>query len=86
MGQLPLRHTYTRNTSSAAAFNLRLGKLLQQAREEKAMTQNDVAIFMGAPSQSTISRIESGCSNILAHQVLELSRLYGKPVSHFFRH
>lgn len=55
---------------------------LQAARLEAGLTQAEVARAVARP-QSFVSKCESGERRVDAVELLELARLYGKPVGYF---
>jgi transcriptional regulator with XRE-family HTH domain len=52
------------------------------ARVEAGLTQRDVSIRMGM-SHSFLNKCESGERAIDVAELWELSKIYGKPLSHF---
>jgi len=52
------------------------------ARLEPGLTQRDVSLRMGM-SRSFLNKCESGERVIDVAELWELSRIYGKPLSHF---
>jgi transcriptional regulator with XRE-family HTH domain len=57
--------------------------LLIKAREESGMTQREVSAALGM-SHSFLSKCETGERSIDVIDLLQLARLYGKPIQHFF--
>jgi Zn-dependent peptidase ImmA (M78 family)/DNA-binding XRE family transcriptional regulator len=61
-----------------------LGKLLQQARKQRGMTQEDSAKLIDA-SRTTMIAIEKGDRRLKPGELIKLARAYGKSVSDFVR-
>ena len=61
-----------------------LGKLLQQARKQRGMTQEDAAKLIEA-SRTTMIAIEKGERRLQPAELIKLARAYGKSVSDFVR-
>lgn len=61
-----------------------LGKLLQQARKQRGMTQEDAAKLIEA-SRTTMIAIEKGDRRLKPAELIKLARAYGKSVSDFVR-
>ena len=57
--------------------------LLIQAREESGMTQREVPESLGM-SHSFLSKCETGERSIDVIDLLQLAKLYGKPIQYFF--
>jgi len=57
--------------------------LLIQAREESGMTQREVSESLGM-SHSFLSKCETGERSIDVIDLLQLAKLYGKPIQYFF--
>ena len=57
--------------------------LLIQAREESGMTQREVSEALGM-SHSFLSKCETGERSIDVIDLLQLAKLYGKPIQYFF--
>jgi|SRR5712692_2908598 len=55
---------------------------LRQARVEAKLTQTDVAVKLGKP-QSFLSKIESGERRVDVIELVEIARLYRKPLTFF---
>jgi Zn-dependent peptidase ImmA (M78 family)/DNA-binding XRE family transcriptional regulator len=64
--------------------NQQLGKLLQQARKQRGMTQEDAAKVIEA-SRTTMIAIEKGDRRLKPAELIKLARAYGKSVSDFVR-
>lgn len=62
----------------------RIGRRLQQAREEAKLTQQEAASRIGI-SQSAISRFEMGDRGLDLAELKTLLRAYGKTLSDFLR-
>ncbi len=56
---------------------------IRQGREDAGLSQRDMARLYGV-SQSKISDIERGRVQVTATQLLEFSKLLGKPITYFF--
>ena len=54
-----------------------LGKLLQQARKQRGMTQEDAAKLIEA-SRTTMIAIEKGDRRLKPGELIKLARAYGK--------
>jgi len=63
-------------------YNTLIG-LLIQAREEAGMTQRQVSAALGL-SHSFLSKCETGDRRVDVMELLQLAKLYGKPVQYFF--
>lgn len=61
-----------------------LGKLLQQARKQRGMTQEDAAKLIET-SRTTMIAIEKGDRRLKPAELIKLARGYGKSVSDFVR-
>lgn len=59
-----------------------IGKKIQSAREEKGMTQADLAEGLGI-SQATLSNYELGKRRLYLGQIQAVARLLGKNVNYF---
>ncbi len=59
-----------------------IGKKIQSAREEKGMTQADLAEGLGI-SQAALSNYELGKRRLYLGQIQEVARLLGKSVNYF---
>lgn len=57
-------------------------RLLIEAREEAGMTQREVSASLGM-SHSFLSKCETGERRVDVMELLQLAKLYGKPVQHF---
>lgn len=57
--------------------------LLIEAREETGMTQRQVSESLGM-SHSFLSKCETGERSIDVIDLLQLAKLYGKPIQYFF--
>jgi transcriptional regulator with XRE-family HTH domain len=57
--------------------------LLIKAREESGMTQREVSESLGM-SHSFLSKCETGERSIDVVDLLQLAKLYGKPIQYFF--
>ena len=60
-----------------------LVRLLIQAREESGMTQREVSAALGM-SHSFLSKCETGERSIDVIDLLQLAKVYGKPIQYFF--
>lgn len=58
-------------------------RLLIEAREEAGMTQREVSASLGM-SHSFLSKCETGERRVDVMELLQLAKLYGKPVQYFF--
>ena len=65
----------------AAKINL---SKLRLAREEANLTLAEVAQQTGFKAAATISRFETGTRGVKAEYLMALSKLYEKPIEHFF--
>lgn len=63
---------------------LKLGAMLQQARKKCGMTQADAAKVIDA-ARTTIVAIEKGERRLKSHELIKLTRAYGRAVSDFVR-
>ena len=59
-----------------------LGRRLQEARKARGLTQQDVSEFVGV-ARTTITALEKGERRIRPDELIQLAKLYGKPVSEF---
>ena len=57
--------------------------LLIEAREETGMTQRQVSESLGM-SHSFLSKCETGERSVDVIDLIQLAKLYGKPIQHFF--
>lgn len=57
-------------------------KLLIKARENRGLTQAEVARLLGKP-QSYVSRCESGERRVDVIELAEFAKVYGKPLDYF---
>ena len=57
-----------------------LGQKLKQARTARGLRQEDVAKKLGIV-RTTLVAIEQGSRRVTAHELAEMSALYGRPVS-----
>ena len=57
--------------------------LLIRAREEAGLTQRQVSATLGM-SHSFLSKCETGDRSVDVMELLQLAKLYGKPVQYFF--
>jgi transcriptional regulator with XRE-family HTH domain len=57
--------------------------LLIKAREESGMTQREVSEALGM-SHSFLSKCETGERSVDVIDLLQLAKLYGKPMQYFF--
>jgi transcriptional regulator with XRE-family HTH domain len=64
-------------------FTVAQGKLIQEARKEAKMTQEELAEATYL-RQMSISRIEKGTRSISTEELLYLSYTLNKPISYFF--
>lgn len=62
----------------------KLGELLQQARQERGLTQEDAAKIIDA-SRTTMVAIEKGARRVKPAELIKLARAYGQSVSDFVR-
>ncbi|MCT7952893.1 ImmA/IrrE family metallo-endopeptidase [Ancylothrix sp. C2] len=62
----------------------KLGELLQQARQQRGMTQEDAAKIIDA-SRTTMVAIEKGTRRIKPAELIKLARAYGQSLSDFVR-
>ena len=60
-------------------FIKKLGKKIAKIRQEKKLTQSDLARLMGLPRQN-INRLETGTDNPKAHTIYEMARAMKVPV------
>lgn len=58
-------------------------KRLIQARREAGLTQREVSARIGR-AHSFLSKCETGERRVDVLELLQLARLYGKPLRHFF--
>ena len=65
-------------------YNTLIARLVQ-AREEAGMTQRQVSAALGM-SHSFLSKCETGDRRVDVMELLQLAKLYGKPVQYFFPH
>jgi transcriptional regulator with XRE-family HTH domain len=59
-----------------------IGKKIQQAREERGLTQVDLALALGI-TQAALSNYELGKRRLYLHQIEEISRVLGKDLEYF---
>ena len=59
-----------------------LGRRIQEARKARGLTQQDVSEFVGV-ARTTITALEKGERRIRPDELIQLAKLYGKPVSEF---
>lgn len=59
-----------------------LGRRLRQAREEIGLSQNEAATLIGTKAP-TLNRYEGGDRTVSIGVLIDLGRIYGKPVSWF---
>lgn len=59
-----------------------IGKKIQKAREEKGLTQVDLAQTLGI-TQAALSNYELGKRRLYLHQIEEFARLLGKKLDYF---
>ena len=60
----------------------RFMKALKRARMERGLTQGGAAKALNKP-QSFVSKCESGERRVDVVELMEFSRLYGKPINYF---
>lgn len=58
-------------------------RLLIEARQEAGMTQREVSASLGL-SHSFLSKCETGERRVDVMELLQLAKLYGKPLQYFF--
>ncbi len=61
-----------------------LGKRIREARDEKGITQKDLAEFLGY-SPMGISHFENGIRNLKISDVQKLSQFFNKDLSYFLQ-
>lgn len=64
------------------AARKRLADLLKKAREDKGLSQEQVAEQLDIP-RPAISQIENGHRRVEALELARLAKLYGRPLSYF---
>lgn len=57
------------------------GEKIRQIREEKGMTQDDLALALGLKSRSSVSKVEMAGDNLSTKTVLTYAKALGVPVS-----
>lgn len=60
----------------------RIGKSIQQAREERGLTQEELAARLGC-TQSALSNYELGKRRLYLAGLEQVARILGKPLSYF---
>lgn len=60
----------------------RIGKRIQQAREERSLTQEELAARLGC-TQSALSNYELGKRRLYLAGLEEVAQILGKPLSYF---
>lgn len=63
-------------------FKMMIGKKLREAREEMGLEQKDIAQELGI-GESAYGHIESGRSSIKAEYLIQLPKIFNKPLSWF---
>lgn len=64
-----------------AAFTKKLAKRIKKIREEKGLTQVELAKLCGLPKQN-INRLEAGLVNPSAHFVFQVANSLKVPIEH----
>jgi transcriptional regulator with XRE-family HTH domain len=59
-----------------------IGKRIQLAREEKGLTQEDLAVRLGC-TQSALSNYELGKRRLYLNLLTEIAQVLGKPLDYF---
>ena len=59
-----------------------IGKKIQQAREEKGITQQELANMLGI-TQAALSNYELGKRRVYFHQIELIAKFLDKPISYF---
>jgi transcriptional regulator with XRE-family HTH domain len=59
-----------------------IGKRIQLAREEKGLTQEDLAVKLGC-TQSALSNYELGKRRLYLNLLTEIAQVLGKPLDYF---
>lgn len=64
-------------------FKKHQGLLLRKARKEARFSQEQVGTKLGV-SQDIVSKLEKGDQAISSYRLLELAKLYEKPITFFY--
>jgi UDP-N-acetylglucosamine 1-carboxyvinyltransferase len=59
--------------------NINLGEFIKNLREERGMTQNELAESLGT-SQSAVARMETGEQNLTSNNLNEISKIFGRKI------
>jgi transcriptional regulator with XRE-family HTH domain len=59
-----------------------IGRKIQQAREEKGLTQSDLALALGL-TQAALSNYELGKRRLYLHQIEKISQILGRDLEYF---
>jgi UDP-N-acetylglucosamine 1-carboxyvinyltransferase len=59
--------------------NINIGEFIKSLREERGMTQNDLADALHT-SQSAVARMETGEHNVTSEQLFEISKIFGRKI------
>jgi transcriptional regulator with XRE-family HTH domain len=81
-----LSKTYSKGSKTETketTFNKNLGQALRTARVAAGLSQTEVAAYF-SKSQDSISKIELGQTAVKAHEILEFSQYYKRPLTFFF--
>lgn len=64
--------------------NKEIADRIQKARQDRRITQKEVAAYLGKQSSNAISEIERGNVNVTAEDISKLSELFNKPIMYFY--
>ena len=64
-------------------FATQIAERVRQAREERAITQDQFAAALGCNDRQTISAIETGIRRIAPEEMVRIAKILSKPVSFF---
>lgn len=57
--------------------NVEIGNRVQSMREEKKLTQEELAVMLGYKNVENISRIENGKNSLTLKRIIQLSQIFG---------
>ena len=64
-------------------FKKHQGSLLRKARKDARFSQQEVGTQLGV-SQDIVSKLEKGDQAVSSYRLLELAKLYQKPITFFY--
>lgn len=63
------------------AFNRRLGKIIAGLREERGITQAQLAARIGLSHRESVSNIETGDRMVRAWDLCQIAQVFGVPIT-----